>query len=395
MLAFLSVTGIFLSVILLFYNARKNPATIYLALFFFSISIYCFIQYVMLYSKSEVLVSIFFLNAGFLTYLIGPTLYLYTRSILTDDSRFKKSDLLHLLPAIIFLFFTISHLVTSWSDKVEIAANIIKNGSYVVTYNSEIFHGVISSFIVFLSRPGLAFGYLLWSILLLIMFYKNKKESRILSHQVFITKWLMVLFSFLSILLVSHSIQLIESYVIRNLVVFYITDILQLLSGFGLVGLLISPFFFPVILYGMPQIPESSNSKMSDELTLIENKKQLSEFEQDYLILIKHKVDVCMSDLQPYLQPDCNLAYFAKLVNLPAHHLAYYFREERKQVFNDFRNEWRVNHAKKLIVEGKTAELTLEAIGLISGFSSRNAFFTAFKKAEEITPSAFAAQFIK
>jgi AraC-like DNA-binding protein len=179
------------------------------------------------------------------------------------------------------------------------------------------------------------------------------------------------------------------------LVVFYITDILQLLSGFGLVGLLISPFFFPVILYGMPQIPESSNSKMSDELTLIENKKQLSEFEQDYLILIKHKVDVCMSDLQPYLQPDCNLAYFAKLVNLPAHHLAYYFREERKQVFNDFRNEWRVNHAKKLIVEGKTAELTLEAIGLISGFSSRNAFFTAFKKAEEITPSAFAAQFIK
>jgi AraC-like DNA-binding protein len=102
-----------------------------------------------------------------------------------------------------------------------------------------------------------------------------------------------------------------------------------------------------------------------------------------------------MTDLQPYLQSDCNLAYFAKLVKIPAHHLAYYFREERKQTFNDYRNEWRVNHTKKLITEGKHAELTLEAIGQLSGFSSRNAFFTAFKKVEDISPGAFAAQFIK
>ncbi len=395
MLAFLSITGILLSVLLLFFNARKNPSTIYLALFFFSISIYCFIQYVMLYSKSELLISIFFLNAGFLTYLIGPTLYLYTRSILTDDSHFRKSDLWHLVPAIVFLAFALPYLFSSWSYKIDIAANIIKNGNYVVTYNSEIFYGIISSLFVFLSRPILTFGYLFWSIVLLIKFYRLRKEYRVLSHQVFVTKWLIVLFSFLAILIISHTIQLIESYAIRNLIVFYITDILQLFSGFGLIGLLISPFFFPIILYGLPQIPQPVNSKISEEHTQTENTNQPSEFEQDYLHIIKQKVETAMTELQPYLQPDCNLAYFAKLVNLPAHHLAYYFREERKQVFNDFRNEWRVNHAKKLIKEGKTSELTLEAIGLISGFSSRNAFFMAFKKVEEISPSAFAAQFIK
>jgi AraC-like DNA-binding protein len=172
---------------------------------------------------------------------------------------------------------------------------------------------------------------------------------------------------------------------------------LQLLSGIGLIGLLVSPFFFPAILYGLPRMPEIATSKISKEkeLSLTESKKQPSEFEQDYLLIIQHKVEVCMSELQPYLQPDCNLAYFAKLVKIPAHHLAYYFREERMQAFNDYRNEWRVNHAKKLIKEGKTSEVTLEAIGLLSGFSTRNAFFTAFKKVEEITPSAFSAQFIK
>jgi AraC-like DNA-binding protein len=50
-------------------------------------------------------------------------------------------------------------------------------------------------------------------------------------------------------------------------------------------------------------------------------------------------------------------------------------------------------HAKNLIKEGKNAELTLEAIGLLSGFSSRNTFFTAFKKAEGISPGSYAAKF--
>ena len=274
---------------------------------------------------------------------------------------------------------------------------IIENGSYLGILNKERLYGLISGSVVFLSRPILVFGYLLWSILLLVRFYKHKTDARILSNQVFFTKWVIVLFSFLSILIIGHTMQIIESYANHNVVIFYITDILQLLSGFGLIGLLISPFFFPGILYGLPLIPEHVLSKSigEDVKTLTETKKQPSEFEQDYLLLIGRKVEGFMHDLQPYLQPDCNLAYFAKLVNLPAHHLAYYFREERKQVFNDFRNEWRVKHAKKLIAEGKTSELTLEAIGMISGFSSRNAFFTAFKKAEEITPGAFAAQFIR
>ena len=96
-----------------------------------------------------------------------------------------------------------------------------------------------------------------------------------------------------------------------------------------------------------------------------------------------------MREEKPYLQPDCNLALLSKLINIPAHHLAYFFREVKNQPFTDFRNEWRVTHAKKLILEGKTKELTLEAIGLLSGFSTRNTFYTAFRKTEGSPPSAF------
>jgi len=52
----------------------------------------------------------------------------------------------------------------------------------------------------------------------------------------------------------------------------------------------------------------------------------------------------------------------------------------------------RVRHAKKLIKEGKTKELTLEAIGQLSGFSTRNTFFMAFKKVEGISPGAYSSK---
>ena len=50
---------------------------------------------------------------------------------------------------------------------------------------------------------------------------------------------------------------------------------------------------------------------------------------------------------------------------------------------------------KKLISEGKAEELTLEAIGIQSGFTNRNTFFTAFKKVEGVSPSAFLAQTLR
>jgi AraC-like DNA-binding protein len=39
--------------------------------------------------------------------------------------------------------------------------------------------------------------------------------------------------------------------------------------------------------------------------------------------------------------------------------------------------------------EGKTKELTLEAIGLLSGFSTRNTFYKAFLKSEGSPPGTF------
>ncbi len=389
-----SLLGIFLSVILLSFTTRYYKSARYLGLFFLTVSVHNFIAYVTLYSKSVLLVSIFFLNFNFIVYLIGPMLFWYVRSILTDNTRLTKWDLLHLLPMLAFLAATIPYMLTPYSAKVEVATKIVEDSMNLGKYNGT--YIIFPVIVTYLSRPVLILGYSLWSAGLFVRYLLQKGKSSVLSRQHFMAKWLSVLLALHIMWMFSHFIIFLEFFTWYDIRIFYSFNALQVLSSTGLIGLLISPFFFPEILYGLPRVPQGNltlEPDSSEDLSCPEktNKYSLS-FESDYLHSIDRKAEHCMKELHPYLQTNFNLFKFSVMIDIPVHHLAYYFREEKKQSFNDFRNEWRVNNAKKLIKEGKASELTMEAIGLLSGFSSRNTFLAAFKKTEGIAPAVYAAQ---
>jgi AraC-like DNA-binding protein len=388
MLLFLSILGIFLSGILLYFNARKNLATLYLGSFFLLLSIYVFYQYILVYSKSVLLVSIFLFNIALVVsplYLIGPMLYWYFRSVLTDHYRLSKKDLWHLLPMLIYFVSAIPYSFVPWEVKVETAQNVVASVGSLGIYRVTLLASWLSPKVEFLSRPVLTFGYTLWSAGLVINYLVKKKGSGVLSKQHFMKKWLFLLLGFLLILEITQIVLIIKIFEMHFSELFFTINIIRILSLSGLIGLLISPFFFPAILYGLPRYPEFI-ARQADP------GKKASHFESEYIHYIRQKADSCMKEHQPYLQPDFNLAHLSVHTQIPVHHLSYFFREEKKQHFNEYRNQWRINHAKKLIKEGKANEFTLETIGLQSGFTSRNAFLTTFKKVEGITPSTFAAR---
>jgi AraC-like DNA-binding protein len=156
---------------------------------------------------------------------------------------------------------------------------------------------------------------------------------------------------------------------------------------------MISPFIFPEILYGLPRLPNhylDARIAADNHLNGF-SKNQIAPLEDDYLGIIGQKADQCMRDRQPYLQKDFNLVELSVVMHIPVHHLAYYFREERKQSFTNYRNSWRIDYAKNLINEGKAKDLTLEAIGMLSGFTNRNSFIIAFKRFEKISPHEYLA----
>ncbi len=395
MLVYLSIIGIFLSMLLLYFNARKFLATVYLGAFFLLLSLYGINQYILLQSRSVFLISIITTNVAFLYYLIGPMLYWYVRSVLTDTSRLKKRDLLHLIPMLVYLLSALPYILTPYSYKVEIATEIVKDISFLGRYNFTVLSEVFSNTLVYLSRPFLLLVYTFWSIGLVIRYFVRRADLLVFSRQNFMFKWIFVLLAFQLVLISSYLTSIFLSFTESSDVLFTV-NYLQILSATGMIGLLITPFLFPAILYGLPRIPEVTVmiKQENEEMTplLVDAKKQVFTFETEYTESILQKADLCMKEHKPYLQPEFNLTQFSVLIKVPAHHLAFFFREVRKQTFSDYRNEWRINHSKALIREGKASGITLEAIGLQSGFATRNTFLTAFKKAEGVSPSIYVAR---
>ena len=341
MLLSLSILGIFLSVILLSFSVRKYKSAIYLSGFFFTLSFQGFIIYVLAYSKSVFLLSLFLLNFTFLLYLIGSMFYWYCRSILTDHVRLKRRDLLHLLPSLIFLLTTLQYIFTPHSYKIQVATEFARNIDYLIPYQPTVLYRVFSPRVIFLSRPLFVLGYVLWVSALLFRYLKQKKKLSVLSGQHYIITWLSILIGSLFILSFSHLIAVDRTFAASDASLLYTLNLLQVFSYLGLLGLLISPFFFPRILYGLPRLPEANTplntnmgGKESFQPELIKHKLN---FESDYLLYIHQKAEFCMKEVQPYLQPDFNLTHLSFHTQIPVHHLSYYFREEKKQHFNDYR----------------------------------------------------------
>jgi AraC-like DNA-binding protein len=201
--------------------------------------------------------------------------------------------------------------------------------------------------------------------------------------------WMIILLTCLLLWSVSLALQIVITHRESDFYPFTTLNLFRVLAGVGLFGLMASPLFFPQILYGMPQLP-LTGKQPPDKYPWAESPKKAGLlFESEYLNEIEERCNRCMEQGQLYLKHECNLNDLSRCIHIPPHHLAYYFRVVRHESINDYRNHWRVKHAKQLLISGNVSGLTIEAVGLQSGFSSKSTFFAAFKKAEGITPKTF------
>jgi AraC-like DNA-binding protein len=295
---------------------------------------------------------------------------------------------------IIYFLASLPYLFSPYSYKVLIASAIVMDYDFIWNYNQTILSRLFSSSIMYISRHILVFGYTILSFGMIVHYLMRRKKAMVFTGHEFMTGWLFVLLGLQLIMITSRSLLMIKT-LYENSQVFHTLNILQVLSLFGLIGLLISPLFFPAILYGLPVVPEISPARQSETESDTRSDKEESikgKLEKDYLLQMEQKADAFLQEHQSYLDPSLNLIRFSVLINIPVHHLAYYFKEVKKQSFSDYRNHWRINHAKKLISHGGFTNLTLEAIGSQSGFVTRNTFIKAFKKETGISPREFVSQ---
>jgi AraC-like DNA-binding protein len=393
---YLVAFGVFLSVILLINSAKGNRAVVYLSLFYFILSMNMLGSYILLYSDSVLLGSIFITNFDFTRYLLGPLAYFYIRDTLSDDLKFQKNDLMHFLLPIAVLFTLIPHLLSTYDHKKFIAEQILADRSFLSTYKPTILYDIIGVKGIYLMRPIQTLIYILFGLNLYIKMLLKKNSSVFHSQRNVINRWLAVFIFFLVMVCVTQLTIYEEAGVKNTLETDLSARLMLYLTMVGIIGLLITPFIFPSILYGMPVLKHKSflvrfkeQAKVEFEDMVVKKNSSNMLLESIYLKSIEQKIATCMETQKPYLNNDFNMNILSTLTNIPLHHLSYYFREFRHNTFTDMKNEYRVKHAVQLMESGELSQFTLETIGMQSGFETRNTFRNAFKKLYGMTPSDY------
>jgi AraC-like DNA-binding protein len=91
----------------------------------------------------------------------------------------------------------------------------------------------------------------------------------------------------------------------------------------------------------------------------------------------------------PYIQKEFSLSQMSFDLKIPERFLSNYFNKELKLTFSEWRKNLRIDHVCKMIEQGESKNLTIEAISANAGFASRSKFIDAFKERKGVTPSAF------
>ena len=389
---FLGGLGITLALIVLFFNQGNKSANLYLGLFLLCFNVFTLTHYTFLFLNSEYLIAtLLILPFNSLIYVVGPFAYLYIRSILNDEAKFTKLDLLHFFPFFLNFIDNIP-VFFSWEIKLKAASYIINNNW--AELDSLLPYKLMTIKVNFTLRVIQLFFYVLLIWVLIISkkfrFYKGRANPNQFN---IIKKWLIfftLLFSFLAINYVGIGIIFLkytdkEVLTGNGIFLFYFVFI-------GLIILEIGLLLYPQILYGIPlyrQVHPVSQPSDVDEIRITNSiKNNTSILSDEQLNLIELSLIEWINS-KKYLESDASMVSLAKDINIPLYHIRYYFNQISKEKFIDWRNNLRIDYAVELIKQGKGKDKTMETLGNDSGFKTYSSFIQFFKQRKGVLPSDF------
>jgi AraC-like DNA-binding protein len=99
-----------------------------------------------------------------------------------------------------------------------------------------------------------------------------------------------------------------------------------------------------------------------------------------------------MENEKPFIDGDLTIQKLAEKLSIPANHLSQTINERLGQTFSDFVNSYRVEAAKRKLVDPAFRHLSVLGIAEAVGFNSKSSFNSVFKKHTKMTPSEFRNQ---
>lgn len=99
------------------------------------------------------------------------------------------------------------------------------------------------------------------------------------------------------------------------------------------------------------------------------------------------RLDELMRTEALYRDPSLSLATLAGRLSVTTHQLSQSLNQHRGTTLTDYLAVWRVDEARRQLLDPSRDNVTIDAIAESSGFGSRSAFYTAFRRLTGVTPS--------
>ena len=398
--------GLFLPLVIFFYNKGFRSANRFLSGFLFFASLYLLESFIYFYSDLRTIVAFFTNTHGFF-YLIGPFSFFYVRGMLRDDSRLDRLDLLHFVPFITFMLGYLPYMVTPWSYKLMVADNIMSENWNMAQFDlNKIIPHKIDQLLNLLQIYfySIALWYLMWK-------YKRKEGARVMAEVQFklIKQWLFIFTALISIITLNFTYAMSNMWMFDDKSLFLEKASLALLVASVIYVLMnMTVMFFPHILYGLPlelsrngdyshgvqvNLIQTESPKIVSPIETLEEKEVLTDqtyglFSEEYIGKINASLGEVIRD-QLHLNPAFRLSTIEERFGLPAHHLTYFFNNIMHVSFSTWRNQLRIDHAKIMIENGLNSEITLNGVAEKCGYTTPSTFIRAFKQATGKTPSEY------
>jgi len=378
------------SVLLFVFNIRKNKNIVFLSGFLFLFSLYGLTHYVVSISQSVFWGALLYINFTPFYLLSGVFLYFYVRNSLKDSFRFSPKDWLHFLPFVIHLIGLIPYLLKPFSEKTAFIKKLYSDPELILNAQVNLFFNTTENFII---RLSLLLVYSLVNIYLIYSYYRKKSKSMLPEKEQNLTlKWLLSLNIFVILIVFFYGLFIIKLHSHSGDIYSLFNDALLYASAVSMALIAGNLLIFPHILYGLPSRVKTLQNIQADINTNQRGKnKNTSEIgrDDDYFLQLKNEIEHYFQIKKPYLSSDFKMADIILNINAPQHHISYCLSFYFKKSLPELKTHYRVSWAKKALINKKYKYKSIEAIGQKAGYSSKSAFFKAFKDYTGVTPNEY------
>ena len=327
--------------------------------------------------------------------LIGPVIFFYTQSLLNQSFSLQKKDWLHLLPAFIYLLYSLLVFITdklvlqqyffyangrdkdldSWYQMAGLVSMLVYgllSIRYYALYKKIIYQATsFADKLLFnwVKKYLFAFFFMQLVMLCLLLFYPRWGS--------FSQKWwyyffFACLYYYIALTAYANQIKSIVFFRASN----WLNEPVYLLNEYKQPGGLLP---LPLI--------EKENMLTLDAASATEKDSLLPELE-DW----KQKIAAQMETEKLYQNPELTLKELAEKLCSNTAVISKAVNQGFKMNFNDFVNQYRIKAVKILFKKGEHKTQTLLAIAFECGFNSKTTFNRAFKKHNGLSPKEYLSE---